>query len=86
MDDTIGSEDGFDLEYLPWMYSVQNIFITPKERPVASYLTLLKPLTLAVWAWTLGSLLTVFIALVIMQKLWCLASGEPDPEDFLYKG
>ena len=86
MDNTIGVEDGFDLECLPWMYSVQNIFLTPKERPVASYLTLSKPLTLTVWACTLGSLLTVFGALVIMQKYWSLASGEPHPRDYLFKG
>ena len=86
MDDTIGDEDGFDLEDLPWMYSVQNIFITPKERPVASYFTLLKPLTLAVWAWTLGSLLAVFGSMIILQKMWSLASGEPDPPDYLFQG
>ena len=86
MDDTIGDEDGFDLEYLPWMYSVQNIFLTPKERPIPSYNTMGKPLSLAVWALTLGSLLTVFGALVIMQKCWSLASGEQDPQDYLFKG
>ena len=86
MDDTIGDEDGFDLEYLPWMYSVQNIFLSPKERPIPSYNTMGKPLSLAVWAWTLGSLLTVFGSMIIMQKLWSLASGEPDPQDYLFKG
>ena len=86
MDDTIGDEDGFDLEYLPWMYSIQNIFLTPKERPIPSYNTMGKPLSLSVWALTLGSLLTVFGALVIMQKCWSLASGEQDPQDYFFKG
>ena len=86
MDDTIGDEDGFDLEYLPWMYSVQNIFLTPMERPIPSYNTLVKPLSLTVWAWTLGSLLSVFVALVIMQKCWSYASRQPDPQDYIFKG
>ena len=86
MDDTIGDEDGLDLEYLPWMYSVQNIFITPKERPVPSYNTMGKPLSVAVWALTLGSIITVFGVLVLMQICWSLASGQPHPQDFLFKG
>ena len=86
MDDTIGDEDGFDLEYLPWMYSVQNIFLSPKERPIPSFNTMGKPLSLAVWAWTLGALLSVFVSLIIMQKIWSLASGEPNPQDYLFKG
>ena len=86
MDDTIGDEDGFDLEYLPWMYSVQNIFLSPKERPVPSYNTMGKPFSLAVWAWTLGSLLAVFGSMIILQKMWSLASGEPDPPDYLFQG
>ena len=86
MDDTIGDEDGFDLEYLPWMYSVQNIFISPKERPIPSYNTMGKPLSLAVWAWTFGSVLGVFVALIIMQNCWSYASGEPNPQDYIFKG
>ena len=86
MDDTIGDEDGFDLEYLPWMYSVQNIFLSPKEKPIPSYNTMGRPLSLAVWAWTLGSLLAVFGVLILMQKVWCLASGEPMPQDYFFKG
>ena len=86
MDDTNGDEDGFDLEYLPWMYSIQNILLTPKERPVPSYNTMGKPLSLAVWMWTLGSLITVFFTLLLMQKCWSTASGQPHPQDYLFKG
>ena len=86
MDDTVGDEDGLDLEYLPWMYSVQNILLTPKERPVPSYSTLVRPLSVAVWAWTSGSFITVFGVLVLMQKCWSLASGQPPPQDYIFKG
>ena len=86
MDDTIGDEDGFDLEYLPWMYSVQNIFLSPKEKPIPSYNTMGRPLSPTVWACTLGTLLAVFGVLVMMQKTWSLASEEPNPPDYLFKG
>ena len=85
-DHTIGDEEGFDLEFLPWMYSIQNILLTPKEKPILSYLTFATPLSWGVWAWTLAAIFAVLIILIIMEKIWSYASEEPVHPNFLFQG
>ena len=68
------------------MYQVENIFVTPLPKRIPSYLTFATPLSVPVWLWTLACTVSVFIILVIMQKVWSRASGEPDPPNYLFQG
>ena len=77
---------GDHVDLLPFMYMREALFIGQRLRPVSDYFGLIYPFDMPTWAWLLGSSIATFFLLWIMQKLWCLTSGESPPVDYLYQG
>ena len=77
---------GDHVDLLPWMYMREAIFIGQRLRPVSDYFGLIYPFELAIWAWAIGSIVAVFLMLWVIQKLWCLTSGESLPPEYVYQG
>ena len=57
-----------------------------KPMPIASYETLINPFDIGVWVFSIASIITIFVVLVVMQKLWSKVSGKASPSGYMFQG
>ena len=74
------------VDYLPWMYFYEFIAHGRKPPEISSFKALVYPLDFFTWILSLLGTIVVFLILIIMQKLWSHASGEPYLPEYLYQG
>ena len=68
------------------MYEQRWSIISRRAREIISYDTIVYPLDIMVWVFTLTIIVAQFILLIIMQNLWSIASGKPKPQDYIFQG
>ena len=71
---------------LPWMYLHEYPLRQRKPIQIASFETLTNPFDSYVWAFCIGCTITIFVVLVVMQKLWSRASGKASPSGYMFQG
>ena len=78
----------FSMKYdaLPWMYMYEFYLKHRKPAQIASFETLINPFDSYVWAFSIGSTITIFVVLVVMQKLWSNVSGIASPIGYMFQG
>ena len=57
-----------------------------KPREIMSFDTITYPFDNYVWASTLSMIIAQFILLLIIQNVWSIASGKPNPQDYIFQG
>ena len=75
-----------EVEYLPYMYLYEFIWLHKKPEKITSYETIILPFDHYIWAFTIGFTIFAFITLIIMQKIYSYASGQEDPCDYMNQG
>ena len=77
----------FDLvEYLHWMYVHEFLLSTIKPKDVASLGTLVYPFDGYVWAFTIASVISVLICLMVARKLWLNLSRSAADKNYIFHG
>ena len=74
------------VDYLPYMYMYEILWLGKNPDNIMSYLTMIYPLDSYVWTFIFVSTISAYITLILIQKLWSYAAGQGDPSDYLYKG
>ena len=74
------------VDYLQYMYDYPYSMFSQKPREIVSYDTLIYPFDNYVWAFTLCMITSQFILLVSIQNMWSIASGKPNPRDYIFQG
>ena len=74
------------VDYLHYMYEHPYIMISRKLREIVSYDTIIYPFDNYTWALTMCMITMQFILLVSIQNVWTLASGKPNPQDYIFQG
>ena len=73
-------------DFLSWMYFYEFSIESKRPDPIVSYETLIYPFDNYIWAFAFTLTLATFVLLVIFQVAWSLASGEPNPREWLFQG
>ena len=71
---------------LPWMHVHEFVMEQRKPMPIASFGTLINPFDISVWTFSIVSTITIFVVLVVMQKLWSKVSGKASPSGYMFQG
>ena len=71
---------------LPWMYMQEFPLRQRKPIQIASFETLTNPFDGYVWAFSIGSTMTIFVVLVVMQNLWSQVSGKANQSGYMFQG
>ena len=74
------------VSYLPYMYMYEFAFTSPKPKPIITYDTLIYPFDNYIWGFTLAFTFVTFVILATFQKIWAYASGEKNPDGWLFQG
>ena len=74
------------VDYLPYMYAHQWMWLTGRPKPVASYDTIIKPFDYYTWGFTFLTFVIQFSLLLLAQNVWSKVSGIPNPDDYIYEG
>ena len=74
------------IEYVPHMftyiYEVQGF----RPKPIVSFDALIYPLGGLGWIFTVSSMISSLLVLIIIQKLWAHASGDKPPNGWIFQG
>ena len=74
------------VDYLHYMYEHPYPMFSQKPREIVSYDTIIYPFDNYVWAFTLCMIAAQFTLLIIIQNAWSIASGKPNPQDYIFQG
>ena len=74
------------VSYLPYMYMYEFAFTSKKPKPIVTYDTLSYPFDDYTWCFTLAFTFVTFVILATFQMIWAYASGETNPEEWLFQG
>ena len=74
------------VDYLHYMYESPFFMFSRKAREIVSYDTIIYPFDNYVWACTWCMIISQFILLLFIQNMWSIASGKPNPQDYIFQG
>ena len=74
------------VDFLHFMYVHQLLITTGQPKEIVSYDTIVYPFDIYVWGFAGGTIIVVFILLMVMQNLWSIIVEEQNPRDYLYQG
>ena len=74
------------VDYLPAMYMYEFFMQSKKPGQIAAYDTLYYPFDDGTWIFTIISLVAMFSALLVMQNIWSMLTGNKNPKDYIFEG
>ena len=74
------------VDYLPWMYMYEFLISSKIPEPITTYDTLIYPFDYYTWGFTVAFTAATFVVLVMFQIIWEYASGESNPNGWLFQG
>ena len=74
------------IRYLPFMYTYKFIVQSNRPREVSSYGTIIYPFDNFIWSFLFSSSVAVFLSLMLIQKIWLIATRRPPPQRWMYQG
>ena len=74
------------VDFLPAMYTHENILASQRPKEIASYDTIVLPFDKYIWFITFSCIFAQFLLLVAMQNLWSYVTGESTPNDYIFEG
>ena len=73
-------------DYLPAMSMYEYIMGSKKPEEIATYDTIIYPFDAATWLFTICSILSEFLLLILAQNLWSYIYKSKTPDDYIYEG
>ena len=74
------------IEYLPSMFVFKFLVQSKKPQAISPFDTLIGPYDKFCWYFIMASMISIFIALIIIQKSWMIANGEVSSSFWVYEG
>ena len=74
------------VDFLPNMYIHELVMQSKKPHEIATFDTIIYPFDTFIWIFSLSSMATVFVMLLVMQRSWYKASGQPNRDDYVFEG
>ena len=75
-----------NVDYLPSMFLNAFLVMSKRPRAIGKIDTLIYPLDKSCWYLMVSSIFAIFIALILIQKSWIIASGERPTNTWIFQG
>ena len=72
------------VDYLPTMYMYEGKMVSKRPEEIVSLYK--GTFDRGTWMFSFGSMVAVFIAMVVIQNTWSHTVGQANPRDYLFEG